>query len=174
MHLRGKLEKRFFYLYTGEAMAAVIFFIISFIWNKVFAHLHLYSLYSFWISFFLLEFLLFQGSVYWFAKWKRLKKENTAITPAYIVQRLKNIKKWNTLFIIISPFMFFVDLVRWYPLVPATGLYIAGFVYVFAILEYINYFHIQLSYDNFSDMKYLLKSKKLKKSCLRKDFERLG
>jgi hypothetical protein len=93
-------------------MAAVIFFIISFIWNKVFAHLHLYSLYSFWISFFLLEFLLFQGSVYWFAKWKRLKKENTAITPVYIVQRLKNIKKWNTLFIIISPFMFVVDLVR--------------------------------------------------------------
>ncbi|MDR9797079.1 general stress protein [Aeribacillus pallidus] len=172
--MRGKLEKRFFYLYTGEAMAAVIFFIISFIWNKVFAHLHLYSLYSFWISFFLLEFLLFQGSVYWFAKWKRLKKENTAITPAYIVQRLKNIKKWNTLFIIISPFMLFVDLVRWYPSVPATGLYIAGFIYVFAILEYINYFHIQLSYDNFSDMKYLLKSKKLKKSCLRKDFERLG
>ncbi|MEH7148493.1 general stress protein, partial [Priestia megaterium] len=31
---------------------------------------------------------------------------------------------------------------------------------------------IQLSYDNISDIKYLLKSKKLKQSCMNKDFKR--
>lgn len=141
---------------------------------RVYPQLQLFSLYSFWISFFLLEFLLIQGSVYWFVKWKRLRKENTSVTPLHMVQRFKRIKKWNIGFIIVSPFIFVIDLFKWHPSLPVAGLSIAGFIYIFAILEYINYFHIHLSYDNLSDIKYLLKSKRLKKACLNKDFERMG
>ena len=52
------------------------------------------------------------------------------------------------------------------------GLLLSGFIFLFAILEYINYFHIQLSYDNRADLEHLLRTKKLKQASLSKDFER--
>lgn len=167
------LEKRLSNLYTGESMAVVSFIIVSFLLNKAFPQLHLFSLISFWTSFFLLELLLVQGSVYWYAKWRRLKKENISVTPVRIVKRLKNLQKWDIGLIIVLPFMFVFDFFKWYPSLPFGGLSLSGFIYLFAILEYINYFHIQLSYDQLSDIKYLIKSKRLKQACLRKDFERM-
>lgn len=154
-------------------MAVVVFIIVSFLLNKAYPKLQLYSLTSFWLSFFLLEFLLVQGSMYWYSKWKRLKSENISVTPIRMVQRLKKVKKWNIGLMIVPFFMFVIDLLQWYPSLPIVGLLISGFIYIFAILEYINYFHIQLSYDNLSDIKYLLKSKRLKQACLSKDFERM-
>ena len=171
--MKFKLEKRLSYLFTGESMAFFGFIIVSFLLNKAYPQLQLYSLCSFWFSFFLLEFLLAQGSVYWYSKWKRLRKENTSVTPIRMVRQLKKVKKWNIGLIIILPVSFIIDFFIWYLSLPVGGLSIAGFIYIFAILEYINYFHIQLSYDNFSDIKYLLKSKRLKQACLSKDFERM-
>ena len=171
--LRRQVEKRLSYLYTGESMAVVGFIIVSFLLNKAYPQLQLYSLTSFWLSFFLLELLLVQGSIYWYSKWKRLKRENTSVTPIQMVQQLKKIQKWNISLMIVPPFIFVIDFLQWYPSLPIDGLSISGFIYIFAILEYINYFHIQLSYDNSSDIKYLLKSKRLKQACLSKDFERV-
>lgn len=170
-YLRKKLFKRFSYLYTGELMSVVMFIVVFFLLNKVYPQLRLYSLTSFWISFFLLEFLLVQGSIYWYAKWKILKKENTTVTPIQVVKRFKNLKKFNIGLIIITMFIFAFDFLKLYPSLPLGSLGIAGFIYIFAILEYINYFHFQLSYDNLSDIKYLLRSKRLKQSCLSRDFD---
>ena len=87
--MRKELEKRLSYLYTGESIAIVGFIIVSFLLNKANPQLQLYSLTSFWVSFFLLEFLLVQGSIYWYSKWRRLKSENTSVTPIRMVQRIK-------------------------------------------------------------------------------------
>ena len=171
--MKKRIEKRLSYLYTGESMAVVSFIMVSFLLNKTYPQLQLYSLASFWFSFFLLEFLLVQGSIYWYSKWRRLKSENTSATPIRMVQRLKKVQQWNIGLMIVPFFMFVIDLLQWYPSLPIGGLSISGFIYIFAILEYINYFHIQLSYDNSSDIKYLLKSKRLKQACLSKDFERI-
>lgn len=46
-------------------------------------------------------------------------------------------------------------------------------IYVFALLEYVNYFHVQLSYDNASDIRYLQQHKRLKVASLKRDFKRL-
>ena len=87
--MRKELEKRLSYLYTGESIAVVGFIIVSFLLNKANPQLQLYSLTSFWVSFFLLEFLLVQGSTYWYSKWRRLKSENTSVTPIGMVQPFK-------------------------------------------------------------------------------------
>ncbi|MGG1764330.1 general stress protein, partial [Parageobacillus toebii] len=50
---------------------------------------------------------------------------------------------------------------------------IAGCIYIFAVIEYINYFYIQLSYDNISDIKFLVQTKRLKKAALAKELERI-
>lgn len=89
-----------------------------------------------------------------------------------IVRQLHHLKILNISLIFISLIAFIVDFIKWYPSFPLGGLQISFFIYIFAVLEYINYFYIQISYDNISDMKYLLKSKKLKRSCMNKDFKR--
>jgi hypothetical protein len=171
--LRKRIEKRFAYLYTGELAAVICFIIVSWLWNEAYPQYRIYSLASFWLSFIFLEFLLVQGSMYWFSKWKQLKKENTPVTPIKVVLRMKKLQKMNIVLIIVTPFVFVLDIFRWYPLLPAEGLTLSAFVFIFAILEYINYFHIQLSYDNQSDIQYLFRHKKLKRASLSKDFERL-
>ncbi|KON90297.1 hypothetical protein AF332_13555 [Sporosarcina globispora] len=70
------------------------------------------------------------------------------------------------------PAAFIADYNIWHPSAPQ-GLTIAAFIYIFAILEYINYFHIQLSYDNRSDINSLKQTKRFKQASLSKDFKRL-
>lgn len=169
-----RLEKRLFYLYTGESTAFVMFIFLSTLLNRTYPDLRLYSLYSFWVSFFLLEFLLVQGAVYWYAKAKRLKRDHTFRTPIHVVRRLQTLEKVNIGLIIVALSMFGVDFLMLYPSLPVAGLALAGFIYVFAILEFINYFHVQLSYDNKADIQNLLRSKRLKPSSIRKDFRRFS
>lgn len=167
------LEKRLLYLYSGELSSIIVFVFVSYLFNYAYPNLQLYSLYSFWLSFILLEWLLLQGTIYWYVKLKRLRNENTSITPIKIVRQLHCLKTLNIVMMITTIIAFIFDFIKWYPSLPLGGLSIALFIYIFAILEFINYFYIQLSYDNISDIKYLLKSKKLKKSCMNKDFKRI-
>ncbi|RBP95900.1 hypothetical protein DFO70_102225 [Cytobacillus firmus] len=170
--MRNRVLKRLSYLSTGEATSLIMFVFISYLVNYTYPDLRLYSLFSFWSSFLLLEFLLLQGSIYWYIKWKRLKRENTSAAPIRMVKQLWAIKKWNIAMIIIIPAAFIADYYMWHPSTPQ-GLGIAAFIYTFAILEYVNYFHIQLSYDNRADINSLKQSKHFKQASLSKDFKRL-
>lgn len=170
--MKYKLEKRLAYLYSGELVSLVLFVILSYAANYLYPTLRLYSLYSFWTSFIFLELLLLQGTSYWYIKLKRLRKENISITPIKIVRQLHRLKTVNFILILISLIAFILDFIKWYPSFPLGGLQISFFIYMFALLEYINYFYIQLSYDNISDIKHLLKSRRLKQSCMNKDFKR--
>ena len=171
--MRKTLEKRLTYLYTGELFSIITFVPVCYLVNYAFPNLQLYSLYSFWISFILLEFLLLQGTIYWYAKCKRLRNEKKAITPSKVVRLLHYLKMLNIVMMITAIVVFFFDFIKWYPSLPLQGLTIAFFIYIFAILEFINYFYIQLSYDNTSDIKSLIRMRKLKYSSLYKDFKRM-
>ncbi|HDR7718384.1 general stress protein [Bacillus albus] len=172
--MKRTLEKRLSYLYTGELFSVITFIFTSYLLNYAYPTLYLYSLYSFWVSFLLLEFILLQGTLYWYVKWKRLKKEKISVTPIRMIHYLKVLKKINIAFIIAGFITVTIDFVIWYPDLPLGGLSFTLFIYIFALLEYINYYHTQLSYDNISDIKHLIKSKKLKQSCISKDFQRIS
>lgn len=173
MILKKALEKRLAYLYSGELFSIINFIPVSYLLNYAFPTLQLYSLYSFWVSFILLEFLLLQGTIYWYVKHKRFKNENNPITPIKVVRQLHSLKIVNMVMILLAIIVFTFDLIKWYPSLPLGGLTITFLIYVFAILEFINSFYIQLSYS-FSEIKDLLKSKKLKNSCMNKDFKRIN
>lgn len=173
VNLKKTLEKRLAYLYSGELFSIITFVPVSFLLNYSFPNLQLYSLYSFWISFILLEFLLLQGTIYWYVKLKRLRNENNPITPLKVIRQLHYLKTVNMAIIITAFVVFAFDCIKWYPSLPLGGLIITFFIYVFAILEFINYFYIQLSYDNVFDIKNLLRSRKLKISSMNKDFKRI-
>lgn len=171
--MKRRVEKRLAYLYSGELFSIITFVPIGFIVNHQFPHLHLYGLYSFWISFLLLEFLLLQGTVYWYVKLKRLRKENNSLAPLKVIRQLHGLKMVNVVMIFAAMVAFAIDFIKWYPSLPLGGLLITFFIYGFAILEFINYFYIQLSYDNISDIKKLIRSRKLKISSMNKEFKRM-
>lgn len=170
--LKKTLEKRLAYLYSGELFSIITFIPVSYLVNYAFPNLQLYSLFSFWVSFILLEFLLLQGTIYWYVKLKRLRNENNPITPINFVRQLHSLKTVNMIVIMLAIIGFTFDLIKWYPSLPLGGLTITFLIYIFAILEFINYFYLQLSYS-FSEIKDLFGSRKLKNSCMNKDFKRM-
>lgn len=172
VRMKKTLENRLAYLYLGELFSIITFVPTSYLINYAFPNLQLYSLYSFWVSFILLEFLLLQGTIYWYVKLKRIRNENNPITPIQVVRQLHSLKTVNMIIIMTTIIVFAFDFIKWYPSLPLDGLTITFFIYIFAILEFINYFYIQLSY-NVSNIKDLLRSRKLKNSCMNKDFKRL-
>lgn len=171
--MKEKLKKRLEFLYKGERFAIIMFIPPAFLIPYVYPNLQLYSLLSFWISFFLLEFILIQGTYYWHSKWKRLTTEKKSITPIRTVKHLEKLKPVNISIIIFSVIIFFIDVYIHYPFLPIGGLLLSGFILIFAFLEFINYFYVQLSYDNRSDLRHLIKTKKLKRSCLSQDFKHI-
>ena len=50
--------------------------------------------------------------------------------------------------------------------------FLGVFIYLFAILEYINYFFIRLSYSKYKDILNLLKFKNLKQSSINKELKK--
>ena len=171
--MKGHIESRLKHLYSGEFFAVISFVILSVLMNHNYPDLQLYSLFSFWTAFLLLEFLLLQGSMYWYIKLKRFKNEKTFITPENVVYKLIKLRKINLLLIALPLFAFTYDLLRLQSPLPVGGLFITLFIYLFAILEYINYFYTQLSYDNIADLLYLKRHKVLKQASIKRDINRL-
>lgn len=126
---------RLVYLFTGEFFAVVVF---TFLYFYYFSSKHSYSLIY---ALFILNFILLQGSFYWFIRWRRLKN-NRAVLPN-LYKSLIIFKKVNFILICVMPLMLIMDLVLLRQR-PITFLLTVS-VYIFSIIEYINYFHIQLT-----------------------------
>ncbi|MFX4304803.1 general stress protein [Exiguobacterium sp. A1_3_1] len=171
--MKQLVAERLAYLYRGELFTVVTILPLSWFGNRVFPRLQLFELSAFWMSLFLFELLLIQGAWYWYSKSRRLKKEGTSITPEPVVRRLRHCRVFNLALIVLTAYAFGLDWIRSQSDFPVYGLRITLFLYVFAILECIIYFHIQLMYDNRSDVQYLIQNRRLKRSALYKDMQRL-
>ena len=112
-------------------------------------------------------YILYQGQKYWHLKLKRLTK--VPFDQATNIQFFKKAKRINFILIAFIPFVF---LLQYYQADLSFDerhrLLWAVSSNVFAVLEFVNYYYIQLSYDNASDLKYLAKHKKLKELVWRK------
>lgn len=113
-------------------------------------------------------YILHQGQKYWHLKLKRLT--NIPFDQDANIQYFKNAKRNNIILIALMPLMFFLQWYQGHWSFNKDHLLLwAIFTNVFAILEHINYYYVQLSYDNTSDITYLKKHRKLKKASLAKD-----
>lgn len=120
--MKRHIENRLKYLYSGELAAVISFVILSVLVNHNYPDLKLYSLFSFWTAFLLLEFLLLQGTLYWYIKLKRFRDEKTFITPTYVVHKLIKLRKVNVLLIVIPLLAFIYDFLRLHSPLPIGGL----------------------------------------------------
>lgn len=130
------LENRLVYLFSGELFSAAIFtFVYFFYFSLSYSYSLLYVL-------FILIFILLQGSFYWFIKWKRFKTKSKILPN--LPKSLNKLKKINITLLCLTPIILIIDII----LLERTSFlsfFLTGCVYIFAIIEYINYFNIQLT-----------------------------
>ena len=112
--------------------------------------------------------ILYQGQLYWKLKLERLTEKH--INQACNIRFFKKSKRFNWLLIsgMIPVLLIQLYIQKWN--FESNNMFYWGiFANVFAILEHINYYYLQLMIDNKYDVEYLFKNKKLKKASLAKD-----
>ena len=156
---RQPLIKRLKYLRNWEAVN--IFFLPACMWF-VLQTLQTHHWQPYAAAIFLICVVLAQGVVYWHLKLQTIR-QGTPLPASF--QRLYTFFKWLD-----------AGLLALYPLLALLGSFTtvmdfqasiwSHLIYLFAILEYINYYFWQLSYDNCNDIRYLLKHRRLRRAHL--------
>lgn len=119
----------------------------------------------------LVAWLLWQGAAYWWLKLRSVKTDS-AIAAMHLrwFRRLKNV---NRLLIGLLPIVLIVKGLLSTFFASSLDLVVGVGFYLLAVLEQINYYHVQLMYDGRADWRYLLTHKRLKRSKLSQDLARL-
>lgn len=164
--LKKRAEKKLFSLWSGELVAAILFLILwlfnipRYDWSvdylTTFPHI---------FAFCILEFILFQGSYYWYLKWKNVKqRKRSSLTKAQLAI-FRFLKIVNLILLVIG-----IPVII-YQATFSKGLYWYLFLYAFALLEHINYYHIRLSYMNLEEIKEFIRQKGFRRSILARELE---
>lgn len=163
--MKQKVEKKLLHICSGEFVSLLIF---AFIWMNFVPQFHGATDYYIanTLAFLLLEWILLQGSLYWYLKWRRIKK-GMDVRLSRNERRLFQIGKWINL--LLFPF---VALVFLYELQQTGNMLYFIAIYGFALIEYINYYHIRLSYMQPEEIKEFRRQKGFRKSILARELER--
>jgi len=119
----------------------------------------------------LVVLVLAQGTYYWRQKLATVQGERRR--PERILRQFHGCQWVNVCVIAAYPVLVMLLNVRFahiWAVQTHTGW--ALFAYLFGVAEHVNYYHLQLMYDNRNDWQYLRAYKKLKTAALRKDFKK--
>ncbi len=166
---KNRLIRRLRYLWTFELLDSFLLPAVVILGSLRYGQpLGLFSIYGSA----LVTWILWQGAAYWWLKLQAVRKDGRIaerhLRPFATFKRVN----WALIGLLPllplgqamlgSPFRSTVDVVA--------GLGMAGL----ALLEQVNYYHIQLMYDYPPDWRYLIERKRLKRSSLSRALERLG
>ncbi|MDR7243144.1 hypothetical protein [Priestia megaterium] len=162
-------QKKLFGLWTGELTSALLFAVLWIWYIKAFPHLAFYlTIFSTLYVFIFLEFILLQGSLYWFWKWKRLSQKKDSHLPSSYIQLFLFFKKVNKILLAIGLGVFIYHCIRY----GLKGLAFFLGLYAFVWIEYINYYRVRLSYQSPSEIKEFFKQKGFKRSILAREIDK--
>lgn len=164
---KQKLIKRFKSLYLVERFHAFVSFPLMV--------LYLMLNYSFADIFFLVygllvcTIILIQGQHYWKLKFYRLI--NKPFNQDKNLKSFNNSKILNLVLIALMPILLGIQIFQnnWH--IISKGLILGVLANAFAVLEHINYYIRQLMIDNWADLNYLMRNKRLKIASLAKDLK---
>ncbi len=165
--MQEKVKRKLVSLYTGELVAVFTF---AFIW-VLYIQLFEWSIpylraFTSIYAFALLEFILLQGSYYWHLKLQQVRQGDLTRLPAKQLRLFSLFKKMNAFFIVIGLFILAYLMIR-----NQSERYWFLFLYLFAAIEYINYYYIRLSYQTLEELKELKRQKGFRKSRLAKELD---
>jgi hypothetical protein len=160
-----KLNNRFNYLRGMEALAAVLLPIIFILdWRKSAEGVHWPLGLSALLA---VSYLLLQGSLYWQLKHGALSE--SAPLPAYFERLFNAFKVSNLVLFGAVALGFTAQIVHagW-----SVQLAWPLGIFLFAVLEHINYYHYQLMYDTSASVRYVMRNRRLRKAALGVDLNR--
>ncbi len=117
---------------------------------------------------FLICAILAQGVFYWHLKFQTISKTGTTF-PDYFYALFSFFKWADVVLLSIYPMLIFFNQIN---LVNFQVSVWSNLLFLFTVLEYINYYHYQLSHDNMNDLRYLFKYRKIRRSPLFMDMQR--
>lgn len=114
-------------------------------------------------------FILAQGTLYWHLKLQTVCKDEPAL-PSYFRPTFLFFQRSDIILLFGYPILVASNKLL-SPIDFQASLWSNG-IFLFAILEYVNYYHYQLSHDNINDIRYLIKHRKIRRSPLYVDLQR--
>ena len=164
MKSKKLLKKKLINLASGELVAVLVFWLNFFLLKKWIFTTEGFISISF--SLFLLTFILIQGSVFWWILIKRIS--NPRFAEKYTGKIYKILKELD--FILLATGIFVILLNH-----GEVSTFIISFsIWMFALIEWVNYFLLQLSYSlNPAVLWRYIRYRKLKKSKIAKEIEKI-
>ena len=164
MKSKKLLKKKLINLASGELVAVLVFWLNFFLLKKWIFTTEGFISISF--SLFLLTFILIQGSVFWWILIKRIS--NPGFADKYTGKIYKILKKLD--FILLATGIFVILLNHG----EFSILFISLGIWMFALIEWVNYYQLQLSYSlNPAVLWRYFRHRKLKKSKIAKEIEKI-
>ena len=164
MKSKELLKKKLTNLASGELAAIVVFWMNFFLFKKWIFTTEAFISISF--SLFLLTFILIQGSTFWWILINRIS--NPRFAEKYTGKIYKILKKLDFILLAVGIFVILLNHGE-------VSTFIISFaIWMFALIEWINYYLLQLSYSlNPAVLWRYIRHRKLKKSKIAKEIEKI-
>lgn len=163
IHLKRHMKRKLINLAIGELVSVVVFWLNFFVFKELIVTTK--ALISISFSLLILSFILMQGAVFWCILIKRLSKSKFG---EWCIGRIYNVlKKLDVVLLGIG----ILVIVATYSI--AYVMILSFMIWLFAVIEWINYYKLQLSYDiNPTVLFKYIRQRKLKKSKIAKEIEK--
>lgn len=160
--MRGHIKQKLYSLASGELVALAVFWLNFLLFKKYLVRPQ--ALISIVYPLLLVSLILLQGSLYWWILIKRLSKPNFAIKQTGPIYNL--LRQVDLILLVLGIPLILIEFSSW----PVSLIAVA--IWLFALIEWINYFHWQLSYS-LNPLVLLSKvaKRKLRKSKIAKEID---
>ena len=135
--MKGHIKQKLYSLASGELVALAVFWLNFFLFKKYLVTPQAQIVIAYPLL--LVSLILLQGSLYWWILIKRLRKPNFAIKQTGPIYGL--LRQVDLILLALSIPLILIEFNSW----PVS--LIAIVLWLFALIEWINYFHWQLSYS---------------------------
>lgn len=160
--MKGHIKQKLYSLASGELVALAVFWLNFFLFKKYLVTPQ--ALIAIVYPLLLVSLILLQGSHYWWILIKRLSKPNFAIKQTGPIYNL--LRQVDLILLVLGIPLILIEFSSW----PVSLIAVA--IWLFALIEWINYFHWQLSYS-LNPLVLLSKvaKRKLRKSKIAKEID---
>lgn len=163
--MKDRLRKRLRYLWTWELANGVLLMPLLYCWLSLFLRLGWFSL----LSLLLVCAMLFVGAAFWYLKGRALEGSDRLYRP----ETRRFFRATKVAFGAALPIVLALFVVRAFVQRGAAiaELMVGAGFWSLAVLEYINYYYVQLSYDNRADLAYLRRHRRFKRATMVRELD---
>lgn len=158
--MKNHLKKTLINLAVGELIAVIVFWINFFIFKKYITDT--VAIIPVIFTLFVLSFILIQGSIFWLVLLKRISNKNFAKTS--LGKIYNHLSRLDIILLCLSILILIVNHQT------LTTTIISLSIWIFSIIEYINYYKVRLSYKPNILINYILRGK-IRKSRIAREIE---